>query len=241
MFGLAEDIRPLLARLAGSEAHAVLATLVQAEGGSPRALGAQMLFGGGEVSGYLSGGCIEADLALQATEVIATGHPRRVVYGRGGAVDLQLPCGGRIEVLLERLDLGGEAVRLVLLAYETRLPCLWVTDGRRQACLLPGEHPPIVLTAALRAGGGVCEEVGELVYRRFDPRPRLVVVGSDPPAIAIAQLGAQCGLETTLVRPNGPAAGPPIEGVDYSRAAPREVFGGLGLDSWTSVAAATHT
>ncbi|MDB5440615.1 MAG: xanthine dehydrogenase, partial [Caulobacteraceae bacterium] len=242
MFGLAEDIRPLLARLARTAEAAVLATLVQARGGSPRGLGAQMLLGSGEVSGYLSGGCIEADIAHQARAVLESGRARRIVYGQGGAVDLKLPCGGRIEVLLERLDTGGEAVRRLLLAYEVRLPCLWITDGQQQTCLLPGEAAPAGLEPAVRlAADSLCGEAGELVFRRFDPRHRLVVAGADPPALAMARLGVECGLETTLLRANGPVAPPPIQGLGYLRGPIAGELGRLGLDPWTCVIAATHT
>ena len=99
-FGLEDDIRPALARLAAAGQPAVLATLYAAQGGSPRGVGAQMLFGPDEVTGYLSGGCVEADVAIHAEAVLASGEPRRLLYGVGGPADVRLPCGGSIEVLL---------------------------------------------------------------------------------------------------------------------------------------------
>lgn len=73
------------------------------------------------------------------------------------------------------------------------------------------------------------------VVRAYAPAPRLIVVGADPPALAIAALGAQVGMEAVLVRPKGPAAPPPLAGVTYSRD-----LGGLAFDAWTAVAAASH-
>ncbi len=35
----------------------------------------------------------------------------------------------------------------------------------------------------------------------YAPTPRLIVVGGDPTALAIAALAVQAGFETTLVRP----------------------------------------
>jgi xanthine dehydrogenase accessory factor len=67
-----------------------------------------------------------------------------------------------------------------------------------------------------------------------------VVFGADPTALAIAQLGAQSGFETTLVRPKGPEAAPPLAGVAYQREAPAEALAAIGLDPWTAVAVATH-
>jgi xanthine dehydrogenase accessory factor len=66
------------------------------------------------------------------------------------------------------------------------------------------------------------------------------VVGSDPTALAIAQLGAQSEFETTLVRPKGPASGPPIPGIAYRREEPEQAFAAIGVDPWTSIAIATH-
>ncbi|MDB5459255.1 MAG: hypothetical protein JWO72_996, partial [Caulobacteraceae bacterium] len=81
---------------------------------------------------------------------------------------------------------------------------------------------------------------GEAIFRRHAPRPRLVVVGGDPITLTIAQLAADAGFETALVRPKGPAAPPPLPGVRYFRGEPAEAFAALELDAWTAVAVATH-
>jgi len=243
-FGLDDDVRPQLEALIDAGQPAVLATLFAAEGGSPRGVGTQMLFGEAVVTGYLSGGCVEADVALHAEAVMADGRPRRLLYGRGGPADVRLPCGGRIEVLLERLGSDDPAARQLIDLQRSRTPALWLSDGRDRACLAPGDDPsglPHALQAAFQAArdGGVCGGADAL-FRRFDPRPRLIVIGSDPPAKAIAALGIQVGFGTTLVRPKGPAAPPPIQGLAYLRSGPAEAMAAAGLDAWTSVAVATH-
>jgi xanthine dehydrogenase accessory factor len=78
------------------------------------------------------------------------------------------------------------------------------------------------------------------VTKRYEPVPRLIIVGGDPTALAIAELGVKSGFETTLVRPKGPAAPPPIEGVAYRRDEPEAALAAVGLDAWTHVAVATH-
>ena len=65
-FGLADDVRPALDALVRAGRPAVIATLFAADGGSPRGVGTQMLIGEDIASGYLSGGCVEADVALHA-------------------------------------------------------------------------------------------------------------------------------------------------------------------------------
>ena len=244
VFGLDDDVRPALESLVRAGEPAVLATLFAAEGGSPRGLGAQMLFGADRVTGYLSGGCVEADVALHAEAVMAAGEPRRLVYGPGGPADVRLPCGGRIEVLLERIGPDDAAARRLIELAALRRPALWITDGDTRACLEPGEAAPAPLAPALAlaARGGLCAAAGAppMLFRRFDPPPRLAVIGADPPALAMAALGAQMGFQTWLIRPKGPASPPPLPGVRYLRAAPAQALAEIGLDAWTSVAVATH-
>jgi xanthine dehydrogenase accessory factor len=246
-FGLHDDVRPTLKAIGEAGRPAALVTLFAADGGSPRGVGTQMLFGANEVTGYLSGGCVEADVALHAQAVMADGEPRRLVYGRGGPADVRLPCGGRIEAFVEKLHPRDPAVRRLLELSQARTPALWVTNGRVRACLAPGEAasdlPPELLGAARMAErGGVCGALAEpfAIFRRFDPRSRLIVLGADPPALAMAALGAQMGFEATLVRPKGPTAPPPLTGVGYLRSAPADALAEVGLDPFTCVAAATH-
>jgi xanthine dehydrogenase accessory factor len=245
LFGLEDDVRPLLKSLIEQGRPSVLATLFAAEGGSPRGLGAQMLISAQAVTGYLSGGCVEADVALHARQVLEGGRPQRLVYGRGGPADVRLPCGGRIEVLLERLDADDAAAGRLVELHEARIPALWLTDGERRACLSPDEAGDDLagsLRDALGAAraGGFCGALGQAAFRRFNPTQRLVVIGADPPALAMAAMGAQVGFETTLARPKGPATRPPAPGVAYLRSAPRQALAEVGLDPWTAVAVATH-
>jgi xanthine dehydrogenase accessory factor len=56
--------------------------------------------------GSVSGGCVESDVAAQAREVLVSGEPRLLSYGISDdeALGVGLPCGGEIDVFLERLD-----------------------------------------------------------------------------------------------------------------------------------------
>jgi xanthine dehydrogenase accessory factor len=51
-------------------------------------------------------GCVESDIAEQAKEVLATGKPKLLSYGISDddALGVGLPCGGEIDVFVERFD-----------------------------------------------------------------------------------------------------------------------------------------
>ncbi|CAN5336554.1 XdhC family protein [soil metagenome] len=227
-FGLADDVRPeLAAAIARGEACA-LVTLTRTEGGAPRPEGAQMLVGerGGALCGFLSGGCVEGDVALHAAETLADGEPRTLVYGEGSPwPDIRLLCGARIELLVERVAPDDAVARRLLELTAARREAFWLTDGRAHACASPDEtRPPGAFAFA----------------RRYEPEPRLVVVGADPTALAIAGLGISLGFQTHLVRPRGPATPPPLPGAIYHRGDTRTALAEIGLDAWTHVAVATH-
>jgi xanthine dehydrogenase accessory factor len=226
MFGLADDVRPALARSVARGEAAALATIVALDGGGPRPVGAQMSISASEVSGFLSGGCLEADVVAHGVAILDDGRPRRLIYGQGSPwPDIRLLCGARIEVLLERLAPDDPALAALLDLTERRIPALWISDGARRACgPAPGGAPPWP----------------EAFAAVFEPRLRLIVMGSDPTALAIAGLGVQAGCETVLVRPKGPAEPPPIAGVAYRRDEPADALAAIGLDPWTAVAVASH-
>jgi xanthine dehydrogenase accessory factor len=222
-YGLAEDQRPALRAALAAGRPAALATIAALGGGGPRPVGTQMVFAEGLISGFLSGGCVEGDVAGHARACLADGAPRRLVYGEGSPwPDIRLLCGARIEILIERVAPDDAAAARLFRLMDARRPAVWVSDGRRRAC---GE------TAEVWPGA---------LVRRHDPVWRLAVVGSDPTALAIAQLGAQSGFETTLVRPRGPAAPPPLAGVAYSREDPGPALAAIGLDAWSAVAVCSH-
>ena len=230
LFGMTGDVRPTLRQVREAGLACTLATLIAVEGGGPRPVGTQMVFAakpgkeGGLVAGYFSGGCVESDVADHAAACLADGEPRTLVYGDGSPwPDIQLLCGARIEIFLERLAADDAALAELLAAYADRRSVVWVSDGYSRDC---AEH----LSPGPKA----------VVVRHHEPRPRLIVVGGDPTALAIAQLGAQSEFETTLVRPKGPPDGPPIPGVGYSRAEPLDAFTAIGVDEWTAIAIATH-
>ena len=113
---------PLQFICAGTQ-ECVLAIITETSGPGFRRAGAMMaIASNGEVSGSLSSGCIEADIVQQARIVLANGLPKTARYGAGSPfIDLRLPCGGAIEVLLiPRPDQS--VLRAALAGIDRRVP-----------------------------------------------------------------------------------------------------------------------
>ncbi|WP_127143099.1 XdhC family protein [Pelagibacterium montanilacus] len=202
-----DDIRPaLLAAAEGPEPFA-LATIVAADGG-PRPVGTQMVVTHAERTGFLSGGCIEGDVACHARAVIAEGRPRRLVYGRSSPfIDIRLPCGGQLVVLVERLAPGDRAITALEHLSAARRPAFYASDGYQRA------------TTATAWRGSDRWPARAL----FVPRQRLIVVGTDPFALALVTLAEALGWKAVLLPP---AAADPARLAE--------------ADPWTAIAILTH-
>jgi len=103
------DVLKRTERITKTGGTAVLATLVKVDGSAYRHAGARMLIeSDGQRTGFLSAGCLEADLAIRAKEVFESGQPRVVTYDTSGPEDivwgLGLGCNGILNILLERTD-----------------------------------------------------------------------------------------------------------------------------------------
>lgn len=221
--GLEDDVSPRMFQAARRGEAFALATITFADGG-PRPEGSQMVVTERDSWGFLSGGCIEEDVARNARLVLHDGQPLRLVYGRGSPfIDIRLPCGGQLEVLIERVLPGDPAVRRLETLTSQRRPALWCSDGLARHCeeLLEDTAVPAV------------------AIRRYEPWPRLIVIGSDAFALALAGLGVTVGWEVRLLAPFGPKGGAPF-GVACDRRALAVSLRPEDLDRWTAVAVATH-
>ncbi len=84
-----------------------LATVVGTRRSAPRPPGAKMaISGSGEVAGGVSGGCVEGAVVEVAEDVLRGGQPRLLHFGIADAEawEVGLPCGGEIDVYVERYE-----------------------------------------------------------------------------------------------------------------------------------------
>jgi xanthine dehydrogenase accessory factor len=81
-----------------------IATVVAVKRSAPRPPGAKMAVNEhGEVSGAVSGGCVEGAVVEAAAGVLAGDEPTLLHFGIADteAWDVGLPCGGEIDVFVE--------------------------------------------------------------------------------------------------------------------------------------------
>jgi xanthine dehydrogenase accessory factor len=144
----------------------------------------------GELYGSVSGGCVEGDVAVQAAEVIEDGEPRLLSYGitDDQAWEIGLPCGGEIDVFLQRLDHELPDDEGVLL---TDL------EGERA-----GRQRFVALDAVEPGPSRVLELDGERVFAEvLGPPPQLVVVGATDTAEELCRSAKALGWRTTVIDP----------------------------------------
>jgi xanthine dehydrogenase accessory factor len=85
----------------------VVATVVATRRSAPRPVGTSLAVSeSGQMCGSVSGGCVESDVYENAREVMETGTPKLLSYGIADeeAWSVGLPCGGEIDVFVERLE-----------------------------------------------------------------------------------------------------------------------------------------
>jgi xanthine dehydrogenase accessory factor len=178
----------LLAAAARGEGTA-LVLITSITGGGIRPPGAMMAIAGdGRVSGYVSNGCVDADVVFQAREAIAADKPRTLIYGEGSPFhDVNLPCGGRLELLvLPNPDLQ------VIQAICTRLI-------KRSAVTLEAGIDGLTIGVA---GARAADWDGARLAVKLKPRLRLRIAGRGTEPLALARLASVCGYDVHLQSPD---------------------------------------
>ncbi|MBW3593320.1 MAG: XdhC family protein [Actinobacteria bacterium] len=235
---IAADVERFLAR---GERVAV-ATVVDARRSTPRPVGAKLAVSErGEIAGSVSGGCVEPDVVERARAVLATGEPRLLSYGIDDdlALTVGLPCGGEIDVFLERVD------ERTPLAAPPAAAVVTVVAGERlghKAVIALGVDPDV--DDLIRRGrNGVVERSGERVFCEVFATPtRLLAVGAVDLAEELCRAARGLGWRTVVVDPRARFATrerlPSAHEIVVSW--PDEAFARIGVDGATAIVALSH-
>ncbi|WP_221801339.1 XdhC family protein [Oceanobacter mangrovi] len=196
------------------EGHTVwLCTVLATFGSSPRDPGSMMVARqDGQQLGSLSGGCVEEDF-LEQLQAGAFSQPwQRVRYGAGACPpknpvmdpamllrpQLQLPCGGILDVLVERLpanESGQQRLQQLLACLHGETPgpqlrTLSLADGRWQFSALTGCQ-----------GGDRVQQNDQQIAIRVGPSSRLIIAGLSSVARICAEFAVALGYEVIVCEP----------------------------------------
>lgn len=217
-----------------------LCTILDTWGSSPRPAGSWLAVNSqGDWSGSVSGGCLEEDL-INRLPLTGLERPQVLDYGvtDEDQRQFQLPCGGRIRLLVETLTPVSSLphVHALLSALADRQPVVRgvdLDDGSVTVC----DGGPGV--------GGLTGNRLELVERTFlhrlTPQCRLLLVGAGEVAHYVAEFATAAGFETSLCEPREVFAnGWTHRSVPLRRALPDDLVAAEFHDACSAVLALAH-
>jgi xanthine dehydrogenase accessory factor len=190
-----------------------IATVVAMRRSAPRPVGAKLAISeSGELAGSVSGGCVEAEVSAQASEVLAGGPPRLLTYGIADdvAFDIGLPCGGEIDVFVSEPQDEVIERLLAVTRNDERAAHLVVVAGEPLGAelVVAGEGGRIGSGSATLAGLAdeafdgrtrlVAREDATVFVDVHAPPPRLLVFGAVDTAEALCRAARGLGWRTTV-------------------------------------------
>lgn len=248
------DLRDILDRLraAPDGAPLALATIVRVVGSSYRREGARLLVeGNGRMTGMLSAGCLERDLAARALALAEATRQTTLEYdltAEGEAIwGSGTGCAGHVTLLIEPLDAPARARWIGRLANlleerrELRLATVWRAPASPRAetpavgaslahlghsllARLGREQSaasPVLATPGSNPGSPVKGEAGE------DPAGRFASAEGDPPLVA-GEKNARTTAASIVGDPDSETPSPSLPASSSAGAAPEPRFGAPG-------------
>ncbi|MEV0436882.1 XdhC/CoxI family protein [Nocardia sp. NPDC050413] len=202
-----------------AEGPVALARIVDRIGAGPRDTGAAMVVTpGGRVVGSLSGGCVEAALLVTAQQVLADGSACVERFAAADELTVGLPCGGEIEVFVERLDHADfsllRELRAALTAHQPIAYATTLESTPDRRLLRPGQVTPwrnldqdaaALLTAGHNGmvGAQDCTPAAATRPRTFvqvfRSPGRMILAGANDYTRALTTAATQLGYRVTVV------------------------------------------
>lgn len=211
----------------------ILATVVKTWGSAPRPLGAMLAIrDDGQVSGSVSGGCVEDDLIERVHKhKLAGDKPELVTYGvtKEQADRFRLPCGGTLQLVLEPVKNGAGLHELLgaIERHELVARFLDLESGKSR----------------IEAGrwSDALEFDGKLLKTVHGPSWRLLLIGAAQLSRYLAQMAQALDYHVTVCDPREEYAEAwDLAGVPVERGYPDDVVLAMNLDAHSAVVALTH-
>jgi xanthine dehydrogenase accessory factor len=245
-----------------NEQPIALATVVQTWGSAPRKVGAKMaMMPGGQISGSVSGGCVEGAVFETGTAVLETGKPQLLHFGLADdtAWEVGLACGGIIEVFVEPLnvpsydlmkgiieaDRAGDSVTIIRGPADKLGQKLTIGREGQTVGTLGAEWDALAVEAARSSTYPrrvqLTDEV-EVFVDTIRPSRTLIMVGGVHIAVALTSMAKMLDYNTIVVDPRrafgSEARFPHVD--TLIQAWPNKAFEQVEITPETAVAMLTH-
>ncbi len=226
---------------------AVLATVIKTWGSAPRPVGSQLAISGEmEMSGSVSGGCVEGAVVEEAMAALQDGTPRILEYGvsDSDAFAVGMACGGEISVLVEPIAVGQgldvSTLKKLVEMRAARQPVAYLVNPQNwQRKIAPPNFSGFDLTARFTSDTSGFE--GDWFVSLHNPPLRLIVVGAVHIAQPLLQMAQIMGYDTTLIDPRAAfASAARFPDTAISHEWPHEALASMQLDPRVAIITLTH-
>lgn len=231
---------------------AALATVIETWGSAPRPTGSQLAISSeAELTGSVSGGCVEGAVAAEALEALEDGNCRVLKFGVSDeeAFAVGLACGGDIRVMVEPIGIGRgpdrDMIETLATARTDRTAMVYAANPTtwERRLIAPDAPDPLgdQAAAARRTDKSGFAPDSDWFLGVHNPPLRLAVVGAVHIAQPLMQMARLSGYDAVLIDPReafGSAARFPGETISHDW--PDAALAEFGLDERTAVVTLTH-
>ena len=234
------------------DGRVAIATVVDTWGSAPVPVGGQMAVAAdGNFQGSVSGGCIEGEIIMEAEDILASGHPKTLTFGVADETAWRagLPCGGQVQVFVERIeakDGGADLLDRAVAAGESRRGLVVRThlaDGRKEVFERSDENLPQDIAERFHTAKSQLKETpdGPVFLHALVPPARILVIGATHIGQILTQLARLAAYEVIVVDPRTAfASADRFPDVNLLTEWPQDALPKLGLDPYTAVVALAH-
>ena len=209
-----------------------LGMVLRTWGSSPRPPGSLLAMNdSGNYCGSLSGGCVEETLvARYADGDIAGPQPTTIDFGvdRQEASRMGLPCGGRLEVLVEELDDEQQITELLDRLARGELVARSIDTHTGEVTLKSGVDGPELAISDSR------------ITKTFGPAWQLLLIGDGQIARHLASMAAQLDYRVIICDPRDLYSTTMPAGIESTRAMPDDAVRAMGNMARTAIVTLAH-
>jgi xanthine dehydrogenase accessory factor len=217
----------------GQGHEVVLITVLKTWGSSPRPPGSLLIMRrDSKLSGSVSGGCVEEDLLQRYVDnQLSDSFPTRIDYGvrSDDATRFGLPCGGRLELLVEKLD-DSESLQQLLDSFKKQ---------QLMARHIDLQTGKVTLEIARADQNFVYTNI--YVRKIFGPQWNMLLIGAGHLSQYVSQMALMLGYRVTVCDPRaGYASSWQVEGTELITLMPDDAVKQYAQHERSLVIALTH-